>query len=267
MGTMSEHQLPLPILPKEICSTLGTIETVTYPVQGITSQVMILQAQHGTFVAKRATHPRYRLWLRREYTVLQALAETTLCVPRIHLSVPSAFDDRESWLLMSYLPGEPLRAALRTSPLNHQALLRSFGQLLQTVHNCPLPATLDREKASWLDRTLEQAALALQNEVVDGTPEVLEYVRHNRPSSIQETLIHGDCSLDNVLVHNERVCSLIDWAGGGRGDPRYDLALATQVEQEVFQSASDYDAFYSGYTGERLTEAERSYFLSLDEFF
>jgi aminoglycoside phosphotransferase (APT) family kinase protein len=266
---MSEHQFPLPILPEEIHHIIGRIDTVTYPVQGMTSQVMILRGRHGVFVAKRATQPRYRAWLQREYAVLQALAETTLPVPHIHTCVPSAHADCESWLLMSYLPGEPLRTALRSTsdPISHQTLLIAFGQLLQGIHHCPLPPSLAHEELSWLDRTLNQAAFALQHEVVDGTPELLQYVQQNRPSVVHETLIHGDCTLDNVLVHNGAVCGLIDWAGGGRGDPRHDLALATQVEREAFQSANDYDAFYAGYAGERLTEAERTYFLGLDEFF
>ena len=250
---------------------IGKITTVTYPVQGMTSQVTILDGQRGVFVAKRATQPRYRDWLRRENMVLHALAETSLPVPRPHLYLPSANADRESWLLMSYLSGESLRTALHTtsdSTARH-AFLMAFGQLLQALHACPMPTALDQEKTSWLDRMLDQAAFALEHELVDdnGTPELLEYVQQNRPSSVQETLVHGDCTLDNVLIQNGTICGLIDWAGGTRGDPRYDLALATQVEREAFQSASDYDAFYGVYGGEQLTEAELAYFLDLYEFF
>jgi aminoglycoside phosphotransferase (APT) family kinase protein len=266
---MSEYQFPLPIFPEEIHGAVGKIDTVTYPAQGMTSQVMILEGQLGVFVAKRATQPRYRAWLQREYAVLHALAETSLPVPRAYSCVPSANADRESWLLMSYLPGKPLRAALRSASdfVSHRALLMAFGQLLRTVHGCPLPAALDQEERSWLERTLDQAAFALEHEVVDGTPELLQYVQQNRPTSIRETLVHGDYTLDNVLVSNGLICGLIDWAGGGRGDPRHDLALATQVENEAFRTTSDYDAFYSGYVGGRLTEAEQTYFLALDEFF
>jgi aminoglycoside phosphotransferase (APT) family kinase protein len=269
MTAMPERKFPEPIIPEEIRQTIGEIDNITHPTQGMTSQVMILHGRHGIFVAKRATQPRYRAWLQREYTVLQALAETSLPVPRVHSCVSSAHADRESWLLMSYLPGEPLRESLRNTAdrMTRRNLLMAFGELLQTVHSCPLPTALDQETIPWLDRTLEQAAYALQHEVVDGTPELLRYVQHNRPLSIQETLIHGDCTLDNVLVDNRRISGLIDWAGGGRGDPRHDLALATQAEHEAFQSAGDYDAFYSGYTGERLTEEEQAYFLALDEFF
>jgi aminoglycoside phosphotransferase (APT) family kinase protein len=266
---MAENDFPPPILPEAIRQAIGEIDTISYPAQGMTSQVMILDARQGVFVAKRATERRYRSWLRREYAVLRALAETALPVPRVHLYVPSANDDSDSWLLMDYLPGQTLRATLRdmADSLARQALLMAFGQLLQAVHDCPLPAALDQEPAPWLERRLEQAAFALEHERVDGTPALLRYVQQNRPSTVPETLIHGDCTLDNVLVHNGMISGLIDWAGGGRGDPRHDLAVATQVELEAFQAASDYAAFYAGYAGERLAEAEQSYFLGLDEFF
>jgi aminoglycoside phosphotransferase (APT) family kinase protein len=266
---MIENLIPLSSLPEEIQHAIGKIDAVAYPIQAMTSQVMILYGQQGAFVVKCASQPRYRTWLRREYAVLQALAETTLPVPRVHLYIPSAHQERESWLLMEYLPGEPLRTALRTTsdPLSHHSLLTAFGQLLRTVHSHPLPVALTQEKLSWLDRTLAQAAFALKHEVVDGTPELLQYVQQNRPLPNHETLIHGDSTLDNVLVHNGTISGLIDWAGGGSGDPRYDLALATQAEREAFQDTSDDDAFYYGYAGKRLSEAERTYFLGLDEFF
>jgi aminoglycoside phosphotransferase len=269
MTAMPEHQFSEANLPDQIHQATGKVDNISYPPQGMTSQVLILQGQRGVFVAKRATQPRYRAWLEREHAVLHALAETSLPVPRAFVWVESSHADSESWLLMSYLPGQTLREALRNTsdPVARRHLLEGFGQLLQAVHSSPIPARLDRETMPWLDRTLEQAAYALQHEVVDGTPELLRYVRQHRPSGVQEILIHGDCTLDNVLVDSGTISGLIDWAAGGRGDPRHDLALATQEEREAFRSASDYDAFYSGYSGERLTEEEQRYFLALDEFF
>lgn len=265
---MDDHTPPSLILPSEIQHIIGEIDAVIYPVQGATSQVMVIHGRRGIFVAKRATQRRYRAWLQREYVVLQSLAATALPVPHVYTYVHSAHQDRESWLLMSYLPGETLRTVLRTESDSHARhnLLTSFGRLLRSVHGCTLPAAF-RQDESWLDRTLAQAAFALQHEEVDGTPELLVRLQRYRLALIQETLIHGDCTLDNMLVQNGICRGIVDWAAGGQGDPRHDLALATQPEREAFQYPSDYDAFYQGYAGERLTEAESDYFLGLDEFF
>ena len=62
-----------------------------------------------------------------------------------------------------------------------------------------------------------------------------------------ETLIHGDLALDNVLVDAHGALSLIDWADGGSGDPRHDVALALQTKPEFELSTDALDAFCTGY--------------------
>ena len=47
-----------------------------------------------------------------------------------------------------------------------------------------------------------------------------------RPVPVQQTMIHGDCTTDNVLVKDGEVYLFIDTAGISAGDPRYDESLA-----------------------------------------
>jgi aminoglycoside phosphotransferase (APT) family kinase protein len=81
-------------------------------------------------------------------------------------------------------------------------------------------------------------------------------------------LIHGDFTVDNVLIAKGRVTGVIDWAGGGPGDPRYDLALAIRPrETGLFQEPPDRHAFFEGYGMAGLSAAEYDYFVKLYEFF
>jgi aminoglycoside phosphotransferase (APT) family kinase protein len=73
--------------------------------------------------------------------------------------------------------------------------------------------------------------------------------------------------LDNVLSDGAQVTGVIDWAGGTVGDPRHDLALATQARRGAFERPEDLEAFYAGYRGARLSPQDAEYFLGLDEFF
>jgi aminoglycoside phosphotransferase (APT) family kinase protein len=101
---------------------------------------------------------------------------------------------------------------------------------------------------------------------VDGTPALLARLEYQRPPPVPAALVHGDYALDNVLVLQQTVTRLVDWAGGTVGDPRYDLALATRPKAGAFQTPEDVDAFYIGYGGPRLNAAEAWYFRGLYEF-
>jgi len=102
---------------------------------------------------------------------------------------------------------------------------------------------------------------------VDGTAELLRRLIEDRPAPAPSTLIHGDFTLDNTLVADGRITGVIDWAGGGAGDPRYDLALAIGAEPEAFRSRADLASFWRGYGDSSLSAAEQRYFLDLYEFF
>jgi aminoglycoside phosphotransferase (APT) family kinase protein len=39
-----------------------------------------------------------------------------------------------------------------------------------------------------------------------------------------------------VLVEDNEISGIIDWSGGAFGDPRYDIALATQPKPEAFNT-------------------------------
>jgi aminoglycoside phosphotransferase (APT) family kinase protein len=79
--------------------------------------------------------------------------------------------------------------------------------------------------------------------------------------------MHGDLALDNVLVDGHGSLSLIDWADGGPGDPRHDVALALQTKPELELSTGALDAFAAGY-GAAVPNAEtRDWFVRLYDYF
>jgi aminoglycoside phosphotransferase (APT) family kinase protein len=265
-----EPRLTTDMFPQEIHTTLGRNRHLAYPVQGETSDVVFVESTQGSFVVKRAHQQPFRDWLRREYQVLRALAATALPIPAVY-----TFTERhtskgdEHWLLMARLPGQPLQLVLHSehhSSVRHR-LLRAFGELLVSIHRCAAPPALAALDQPWLDSMLLRAADYLQHYRVDGTPALLRALEQQRPHPITPTLIHGDYTIDNILVADGTISGVIDWAGGAVGDPRYDLALATQAKPEAFQSSTDLEAFYDGYDGDPITAEEAGYFAGLYEFF
>jgi aminoglycoside phosphotransferase (APT) family kinase protein len=170
---------------------------------------------------------------------------------------------------MDCLPGASLYAVLQgdMSPATRLRLLRAFGQVLAAIHATPAPPDLTQDDQPWLDRMLDMAAYNLAHFHVDGSSELLVRLQRDRPADVPAALIHGDFTLDNVLVAGNAVSGVIDWSGGDWGDPRYDLALAIRPEPEAFGTQADLQAFFEGYGSRPLSDDEYRYFVGLYEFF
>jgi aminoglycoside phosphotransferase (APT) family kinase protein len=268
---MPPHPLVASEFPEEVAAVLGTIRRLRYPAQGDTSALAIVEGTGGLYAVKRARGERFSGWLSQEYQALSALAQTALPTPQ-----PRAFVQREvagvleSWLVMDYLPGETLLAAIGQTAERaaRHRLLSAFGAALAAIHQTPIPAALRGDGTPWLDRMLERAEHALRHYPIDGNAALLETLEQRRPAPVAPTLIHGDFTADNVLALAGKVTGIIDWAGGGPGDPRYDLALAIRpLPTGLFQTPADRQAFFEGYGLSDLSASELDYFLGLYEFF
>lgn len=250
-------------IPHELIVKLGAIQNITFPRQGHTSDVGIIHSEAGRTVVKRARGEQYSQWLRREASILESLAQTDLRVPKVYqfIEQQAARRETESWLLMEYLPGETLRKALtdQKDPAIRYQILFDFGRSLRTLHSVPCPEEL-KTSGTWLDQMLKQAEYNLEHYQVEGDRALLEELVRNRPLSGRQTLIHGDCTVDNVLVYKGKVSGFIDWSGGAYGDPRYDVSLAIRPKPYIFESLEDHGAFFDGYGDKIITDEDYQYF-------
>ncbi len=256
--------------PQEVRSSLGHVYRLSYPPQGRTSDSAIVESERGVYVVKRSRGSQFSDWLAQEYRVLAALASSPLPVPRPHQFVRRRSPlGPESWLVMDYLPGESLHMVLQANldPGVRAHLLRTLGKTLAAIHAMPVPPELAQDERAWLDRMLDLAGYNLTHYQVDGSPELLEHLRRERPAPLPSTLIHGDFTLDNVLIADDEVSGIIDWSGGACGDPRYDIALAIRPEPEAFHAETDIQVFFEGYGRPPLSDDEVRYFVGLYEFF
>lgn len=253
LAALSVHDLPHPLRRHAPAGV-----RLTHPPQGMTADVAIVESE-APCVIKRCANPVYLDWLRREHDVLRALEGSALPVPR-------ALDYRDEggivWLVMTRLDGVPLLAELRIiGATQRRRRLKTLGRLLRRLHATPIPSAL-RSDTPWIDRMLAQAEHNLP--WCDGTPELLADLRGRRPEPVAEMLIHGDLALDNVLAGPGDALSLIDWAGGGQGDPRHDIALALKNED---LGGADLAAFGEGYGSPPSDEATRQWFVNLYDFY
>lgn len=260
MNTYNKKNIPVVFQER-----IGTIHSFSYPKrQGATSEVTFIKTSLGEFVCKSANNALYRNWLRKESEVLKKLnEETDLPIPVFYGFIE---EEENSYLLMSRIQGVPLRQALSesTSVEEKSKLAWSFGQLMKHLHQTKPPKSWDLSR-NWLDDQLAAATYNLANYEVDGNQQLLDKLKGNKPGPVPQTVIHGDCTVDNVLVCEGVVSSLIDLSGCTYGDPRYDVALGIRA------FLSDHvllDAFYLGYEAKRMSIEEFTYFEEgLYEFF
>lgn len=192
------------------------------------------------------------------------------CLSHAHLRVPKVYqfimheDENEgiqSWLLMEYLQGETIRKILarENDSATRYNILFDFGRCLKELHSTPCPEEL-MSGEKWLDHILKQAEYNLKHYKVEGTLTLLDKLKRYKPAEFKQTLIHGDCTIDNFLVYQGRISGIIDWSGGAYGDPRYDVSLAIRPKPNIFQSTKDHRAFFDGYGDKIITDEQYKYF-------
>jgi aminoglycoside 3'-phosphotransferase-2 len=228
------------------------------PPQGRTSFVFVARAEDGeAVVVKRASGALAVGPLEREASVLAALAGGPLPVARC---LGLVHDGDAAWLVTTYLPGATLWHRLRDAPPEDPrrvAWMQALGDLLARIHTTPVPPALeDRPSTPWLDAQVRRRAELAPEEPSKWLEERLAAAPE---IPVVRCLVHGDFTLDNVIVDDTDVVGVIDLGAMGRGDPDYDFALALLPEPGVELSGADVAAFFRGYRSADLPVALRAH--------
>ena len=241
-------------IKQRIEQKVGLIHSI-YPVaeQGGTAIVYHVKTLDGTYILKQASLPRYREWLAQEATVMQTFKSQHIIIPTY---IDYMEDEQQNYLLMSYIAGETLTAALaNASELQRLELIRAFGRFLRQLHTRETSST--HSSQDWLDKQLLQADHYIKQGWTNGSRELLNALSTKQPEPVPTTRIHGDCTTDNLLVRDNGIVAFIDVAGMTVGDPRYDEALATRSFRTDIKML---DAFYLGYGFSPISEETFRYF-------
>ncbi|WP_226658881.1 phosphotransferase family protein [Pseudalkalibacillus hwajinpoensis] len=249
-------------IESKIEKVIGKIERVNLlQDQGCTSEVHEMIAAEGRYVLKSSFEPKYREWLKNEADVLEKLnTNIEIPTPRYYGYVEGG---NSSHLIMSYEKGMTLTTALKKAEKKEQlALIKNFGHFLHRLHETSVAGFHNH---NWLAEQLEKAEGYVESGDADGDFELLQKLTLHQPSSVHQTMIHGDCTTDNVMVIDGKASMFIDVAGMTLGDPRYDVSLAIRK----WVNHKEYiEAFYEGYRRYKVTKEEFAYFNEgLYEFF
>ena len=224
---------------------------------GETSFVVFAEGDDCHRVIKCSRGPVYDDLLEREYVVLRALHGTTLPIPA---TVSFERQGPVAWLVTERLPGEPLWEIRRDHP-DHPDRVRwmhQVGRLLARIHGTPIPAGFpDGSATPWREPSRRRRARAIGDDELESVLSgALE--REDDDAAPVRTLVHGDFTLDNILVGPDGVTGVIDWGAAGPGDPAFDLALALSTAPHSHHDPEEIAAFLKGYrTGGLSTKLSR----------
>ncbi|WP_419881233.1 phosphotransferase family protein [Peribacillus sp. B-H-3] len=257
-------------IPVEIKEYLNKINSISYPRQGYTSDVGLINSDQGFFVLKRTKGKVFCSILKKERFILNILTnKTELPIPKVKKFL-EVENDTVSWILMDFLEGETLRSSALLNEKkkeNRHEIIFNFGRILSQIHSTPCPDELINEHR-WLNLMLYKAEKNSKIHEVDGTKELLKSIKENQPKDYNQTLIHGDFTIDNVLVSHGVITGVIDWGYGAFGDPRFDVSLAIRPKRNAFENEIDKQIFFEGYGGKIITDNDYDYFANgLYEFF
>jgi aminoglycoside phosphotransferase len=139
-------------------------------------------------------------------------------------------EEGTGFLLMTALPGEPASAVAARTP--ERLPLRAIAQALRRFHDLPLPCPFDAGPGGLLDR----ARRRLERGFVDPAsfdPErlgmdparLLQRLTATLPGETRGAVVHGDATLDNVIIVGDAVSGFVDVGRLGVGDRHNDLAI------------------------------------------
>ena len=166
----------------------------------------------------------------REGLVQDAVLRLDYPTPRIHAVCTDPSPLGGSFLVMEYLPGEPLLSA--ASPV---ALAGMTGRIHALLHGLdPAPFVAACAARGWQPQCYRLDPGADLDRIEDWARRhvrfrpVIDWLSNNRPGDPERLAIcHGDFHPINILVRNGEITGVLDWSDAIVGDPAHDVAGTT----------------------------------------
>ncbi|GAB3451383.1 phosphotransferase family protein [Actinophytocola sediminis] len=185
--------------------------------------------------------------MRREYTVMRALAGSPVPVPAMVLLCTDPSVLGEPFYLMEYVPGTVLRDPALLDGLGRhrlRALVLETVEVLARLHaidsaevglaDFGRPVGFNQRQVNRWRRQLDDS----RSREVPGIDELHLRLARAIPDGRDATVLHGDFRLDNMLVHDNRIRVVLDWEMSTLGDPLTDVALMLLYAERPVMSAT-----------------------------
>lgn len=192
--------------PAEFLPRLGVAEPTSVEAVPGGADALLLRVRCGSLTyALRVLKPGRQAQANREVTMLRSLAGSEIPVPAVRAA---AIDTDRPAYLMDWVDGRPLAERLLDPAATEdirRRLMTEFGRL-QALINARTGPVLE-DGPDWIAR---------RGDPVPG-------------ATGPARLLHLDYHPLNVMVRDDRIVAVLDWANATLGDPRYDRARTESI--------------------------------------
>jgi aminoglycoside phosphotransferase (APT) family kinase protein len=170
----------------------------------------------------------------REYKVLNALKNTDVPVPHVHLLCEDESIIGTMFYVMDYVEGRVYtdRMLPGCTPQQRREMYDAMNDVLAKLHNVDYQAVGlgDFGKPTgYVARQVSRWSKQYMASCVEDTPamnKLMEWLPAHQPENDEATIAHGDYRIGNLLYHptESRVVAVLDWELSTIGHPLGDLA-------------------------------------------
>ncbi len=177
--------------------------------------------------------------VQREYRVMEALAETDVMVPKMHLFCDDPLIIGTDFFVMEMVEGRVIPdVTLPTfTPKERAALYDHFIELLAKLHQVDYHSVglgegfgrpgnyFERQISRW-----SKQYVASKTEELETMEHLMKWLPENIPSGDETVVVHGDYRIGNTIIHptEPRIVAVLDWELSTLGHPLGDLAYCCQ---------------------------------------
>ncbi|MBP0630554.1 phosphotransferase family protein [Cupriavidus sp. AcVe19-1a] len=170
----------------------------------------------------------------REFRVMQALRDSDVPVPRVHLYSEDISVLGSAFYVMDFLQGRVIYDQSLPGVAREQraAHYREMNRVIGALHRVDYRAAGLQDygrTGGYVARQLARWSGQCRDTGMDGNPALAalaEWLPHHVPDADRTCLVHGDYRMDNLVFHptEARVLGVLDWELSTLGDPLADLA-------------------------------------------
>jgi len=244
---------------------------------GQSNPTYLLQAGSQRCVLRSKPGPAARLLpsahaIEREFTVMRALADSDVPVPRMHLLCEDESVIGRAFYVMEHVAGRVLwNQALPDLPrAQRAALYDEMNRVIAALHRVDFAARglagygkpgnyFERQIGRWTRQYRASsgpdgaAPIEAMERLIDWLP---AHLPDGARDDAQTTVVHGDYRLDNLVFHPDepRILAVLDWELSTLGHPLADFSchcMSWRIAPDVFRGLGGLDLAALGIPGER----------------